>query len=138
VVHWSLPLTSLVKTNIGASFSLAQRKGCSRVIIRDEPGQIMGACSCLTFQLPIAFVAKALAVVHGLRFALEMGFLSVILESDSRLVIQKLTASSKDLSEISALIWEAKEFSNLFVDYRQEALIWGIYRYLYFPNFSPL
>ncbi|KAH1114395.1 hypothetical protein J1N35_007773 [Gossypium stocksii] len=36
-------------------------------------------------------VAKALAVVHGLRFALEMGFLSAILESDSRSVIQKLT-----------------------------------------------
>ncbi|MBA0602576.1 hypothetical protein Gorai_002752 [Gossypium raimondii] len=57
----------------------------------------MGACSRLTCQVPTAFAVEALAVIHGLRFAFELGFQSVILEGDS-----------------SALIWEAKEFSKLF------------------------
>lgn len=61
-----LPPTSLVKINVDASFSLAQRKTCSRLTIRDEHGQITGACDRLTFQLPTAFAAEALAAVHGL------------------------------------------------------------------------
>ncbi|MBA0700676.1 hypothetical protein Goari_027497 [Gossypium aridum] len=65
---------------------------------------LYGACSCITLQLPTAFAGEALAAVHGLRFALEIGFLFVILESDSKSVIQKLITSSEDLLEISALI----------------------------------
>ncbi|MBA0751835.1 hypothetical protein Gogos_000733, partial [Gossypium gossypioides] len=74
----------------------------------------MGACSRLTCQVPNAFAVEALAVIHGLRFAFELGFQSVILEGDSRLVIHKLVTNLEDFSEISALIWEAKEFSKLF------------------------
>ncbi|KAK5842691.1 hypothetical protein PVK06_005074 [Gossypium arboreum] len=74
----------------------------------------MGACSRLTCQVPTAFAVEALAVIHGLRFAFELGFQSVILEGDSRLVIHKLVTSLEDFSEISALIWEVKEFSKLF------------------------
>ncbi|PPS04328.1 hypothetical protein GOBAR_AA16339 [Gossypium barbadense] len=42
-------------------------------------------------------------------FTSEMGFRSVIIESDARAVICKLNATSEDLSEISAFICEATE-----------------------------
>ncbi|KAK5824897.1 hypothetical protein PVK06_019684 [Gossypium arboreum] len=54
-------------------------------------------------------------MIHSLQFAFELAFLLVILERDSRLLIQKLTTNSEDLSDINALIWEAKKFSKLFV-----------------------
>ncbi|MBA0595730.1 hypothetical protein Gorai_012587, partial [Gossypium raimondii] len=76
--------TFLVKINVDGNFSLAQRKAYSRVIIKDEHGQIMGACSRLTCQVPTIFAVEALVAVHGLRFALELGFYPVILEGDSR------------------------------------------------------
>ncbi|MBA0571735.1 hypothetical protein Golob_002110, partial [Gossypium lobatum] len=43
---------------------------------------------------------------------------SVILESDSRSVIQKLNISSEEFSKISTLIWEVKELSKQFLDCR--------------------
>lgn len=98
VVRCFLQLTSLVKINVDANFFLAQRKAYSGVSIKDEHGQIMGDCSRLTYQVPTIFTAEALVVVHGLRFALELGFLPIILEGDSRSVIQKLTGNSDDFS----------------------------------------
>lgn len=78
----------------------------------------MGACSRLTLQSPTVFAAEALAVVHGLKFALNLSSQSVILKSDSSSVIQKLNASLEDILKISALIWEVKELSKLFSDCR--------------------
>ncbi|MBA0556066.1 hypothetical protein Goshw_023970, partial [Gossypium schwendimanii] len=37
-----------------------------------------------------AFATEALTVIHGLRFAFELGFQSVVLEGDSRSVIEKI------------------------------------------------
>ncbi|KAH1114302.1 hypothetical protein J1N35_007680 [Gossypium stocksii] len=74
VVRWPRQPSSLMKINVDASFSLLQKKACLGIIIRDEQGQIMGACSRLTCQVPTAFAVEALAVIHGLRFAFELGF----------------------------------------------------------------
>ncbi|KAH1039587.1 hypothetical protein J1N35_041330 [Gossypium stocksii] len=75
IVHWSLSLVNVVKVNVDDGFVLAQRKACSKVIIRDEYGQILGACSWLTNQVSTVFAAEALAVDCGLHFAYDMGFL---------------------------------------------------------------
>ncbi|MBA0732913.1 hypothetical protein Gogos_016972 [Gossypium gossypioides] len=77
-------------------------------------GQTLVACSRLTSWVPSAFAAEAQAVIHGLRFALDLDFQSVILEGGSRSVIQKIVDNGKDLSEISALTWEAKELAKSF------------------------
>ncbi|KAH1091123.1 hypothetical protein J1N35_018380 [Gossypium stocksii] len=56
----------------------------------------------LTLQLPIACVGEALAAVHGLRFTLEIGFLSVILESDSKSSIQFIARSGNQAAHLMA------------------------------------
>ncbi|MBA0660772.1 hypothetical protein Goklo_012739, partial [Gossypium klotzschianum] len=118
IVHWSLSPVNVVKVNVDDGFILAQRKVCLEVIIKDEYGQILGACSWLTNQVSTMFAAEALAVVCGLRFAYDMGFLLVMLDGDSKSVIDKINDSLEDLSKISALIWEAKEVSKFFRDSR--------------------
>lgn len=95
---------NVVKVNVDVGFVLAHKKACLGVIIRDEYGQILGACSQLTSQVPSMFAAVALVVVRGLRFAYDIGFMSVILEGDSRSTINKINDSSEDISEINALI----------------------------------
>ncbi|KAG8503250.1 hypothetical protein CXB51_001230 [Gossypium anomalum] len=100
IVCWFPPSQSFVKVNVDASFSFSLRKSYSRVSIRDEQGQIMGACSRVTFQVPTVFAVEAIAIVYELRFAFEMGFWSLILESDAQAVIYKLNATTEDLSEI--------------------------------------
>ncbi|MBA0786429.1 hypothetical protein Gotri_026017 [Gossypium trilobum] len=113
-VKWSPPQSEFVKINVDAGFHLAQKKASSGVILRDEIGQILGACSRVTYPVLSVFAAEAIAVIHDLRFAYELGFLSVILEWDSRSVIEKISSDKEDLSEITALTWDAKELSKLF------------------------
>ncbi|KAK8506808.1 hypothetical protein V6N13_052168 [Hibiscus sabdariffa] len=48
-------------------------------------------------------MAEVKAAVHGLHFAVELGFHHVILESDSKTVVHKLKSSGEDSSEIDLL-----------------------------------
>ncbi|MBA0877235.1 hypothetical protein Goshw_016652, partial [Gossypium schwendimanii] len=75
IVGWLPPPLSFLKVNVDASFSFSLQKACSGVIIWDEHGQIMGACSRLTTHVPSVFAAEAMAVVQWLHFASEMGCL---------------------------------------------------------------
>ncbi|MBA0792841.1 hypothetical protein Gohar_017304 [Gossypium harknessii] len=76
----------------------------------------MGACSRVAFQVPTMFAAEAISIFHGLQFAFKMGFWSIILESDAQAAIYKLNATSKDLPEINAFIYQATELSKSFLD----------------------
>ncbi|KAK8497281.1 hypothetical protein V6N11_050252 [Hibiscus sabdariffa] len=65
-----------------------------------------------------ACTAEAQAVVHGLQLAVDLGFHHVILEGDSMVVTTRLKSEKEDLSEISAIIWDAKYLSRSFATCR--------------------
>ncbi|MBA0587178.1 hypothetical protein Gorai_000312 [Gossypium raimondii] len=117
-IRWNPPPILLVKINIDAIFSLQQRKACLRVVIKDASGMIMGACSRVTLPVSSVIFVEALAVLHMLRFAVDLEFQFVVLERDARKIVQMLQAESDDFFAISALIWEAKGLSQLFLECR--------------------
>lgn len=84
------------------------------MVIRNEKGDIMGACCRLTNWVASAFAAEAQAVIHGLRFAQDLGLHSVILEGDAKSVIRKINGHEEDYSVISAFTCDAKEIANSF------------------------
>ncbi|MBA0633874.1 hypothetical protein Godav_021927, partial [Gossypium davidsonii] len=47
-------------------------------------------------------------------FAQDLGFSNVILESDSRLVVNNIQKSSEDYSESRPLTWDAKNLARKF------------------------
>lgn len=112
--RWSPPSPAQVKVNMDAEYIHASKKASLGVIIRNEEGYVMGACSRLTKWVSSEFVARAIAVIHGLILAIDMSFPILILEGDSRTVISNIQEFNKDLSEISALTWEAKELAKAF------------------------
>nr|KJB09365.1 hypothetical protein B456_001G136500 [Gossypium raimondii] len=59
-------------------------------------------------------IAEALVVLHGLQFALDLSFSNVILESDSRLVVNNIQKSSEDYSESRPFIWDVKNLARKF------------------------
>ncbi|MBA0753984.1 hypothetical protein Gogos_005444 [Gossypium gossypioides] len=59
-------------------------------------------------------IAEAIAVLHGLQFALDLGFTNVILESDSKPVIQNIQQTSEDYSESRPFTWNAKNLARNF------------------------
>lgn len=78
--------------NVDASVHLAQHRAYSGVVIRDNHGEVMGACRKLTWPVSSVFLAEARAMVHGLQFAEDLGFQNVILGPPSeRLTAQRMT-----------------------------------------------
>ncbi|KAK5825351.1 hypothetical protein PVK06_020175 [Gossypium arboreum] len=65
-------------------------------------------------------LAEAMAVLHGLQFARDMGFSRVILESDSKMVIRNLQASEEDYSETMRITWDVKTLARGFASCRFE------------------
>lgn len=111
---WSPPPDDVLKINVDANINLAQYRACLGSVIRDSHGEIMGSCCKLTWPISSVFLAEAWAIVHGLQFASDLGFHRIIVESDSRGIIKRINNKEDDSSEVSALIWDAKEIAKKF------------------------
>ncbi|KAK8484751.1 hypothetical protein V6N13_024652 [Hibiscus sabdariffa] len=69
----------------------------------------MGVCRRFSSYVASAFMAEAYATLHAVDLVVDLGFDSAMIKGDSLTVIKKLQASSSDLSELSALIFEVQE-----------------------------
>ncbi|MBA0877753.1 hypothetical protein Goshw_026330 [Gossypium schwendimanii] len=65
-------------------------------------------------------MAEAIAALHGLQFASDMGFSHVILESDSKLTIKNLTFPGGDYSETRSVTFDVKVWARSFSGCRFE------------------
>ncbi|GMJ04337.1 hypothetical protein HRI_004102900 [Hibiscus trionum] len=111
---WQAPQNPEVKVNIDASFSLQQQKSWSGIIIRDAEGLILRAAHRLTSNIPTPFEAEAQALVHGLEFADDLGFHEIVVEGDSKSVINKMKSTELDRSKLRPYIIDAKNLSRRF------------------------
>ncbi|MBA0760086.1 hypothetical protein Gotri_022868 [Gossypium trilobum] len=89
MVKWSPPPQGWLKINVDAGLLIAKKRAVSGFIIRNGEGFIMGSGFQRHNLVHSVVIAEALAILHGLQFALDLGFSNVILESDSRLVDAK-------------------------------------------------
>ncbi|MBA0557547.1 hypothetical protein Golob_014610 [Gossypium lobatum] len=95
--------------------------GCLIVTLcikRIEIAMVFWALCRVTLPVSLVFVVETLAVLHMLRFVVDLGFQFVVLECDARTIVQMLQAESDDFFEISSLIWEVKGLSQLFLECR--------------------
>ncbi|KAL4346535.1 hypothetical protein GQ457_17G013180 [Hibiscus cannabinus] len=116
--EWIAPNFPFVKINYDSSFRQDVFSACTGVVIRNHEGILMGACCKMISHIASSFAAEAQAAVHGLQLAADLGFQYVILEGDSMAVTERLRSEKEDLSEISAIIWDAKYLSRSFVTCR--------------------
>ncbi|MBA0721499.1 hypothetical protein Golax_009037, partial [Gossypium laxum] len=106
IVRWYPPPRDFIKVNVDAGFQLGQKKTSSVVVIRDENGQSLEACSRITYPVLSMFATEAIALTHGLRFAYELGFLSMILEGDSKSVIEKIRSDMENVTTCFSVVLE--------------------------------
>ncbi|GMI83380.1 hypothetical protein like AT3G09510 [Hibiscus trionum] len=111
---WKPPVAPSVKVNFDAGYKVSEKKSSSGILIRDDSGHLLGSCCRNQNGIQNPFAAEALAAVHGLQFALDMGFSQIILEGDARTVIEKLRRPEQDFSHLSALISNGKFLMNQF------------------------
>lgn len=102
-VSWSKPSMGLIKVNVdGSVSSIGGKAGCGGVI-RDHDGRWKGG-----FMASIGVCsideAEAWAVWHGLRFAISQGHRHILLESDSRTIIDLLRTAAVPTGAYANLI----------------------------------
>ena len=85
------------------------------MVIRDSNGAVLASCSQKIPQAYKVEEIEALAALKALSSALELGFQSAILESDSLGLIQALKSEECSLSPTGLLIEDVKMFANNFV-----------------------
>ncbi|KAK8685358.1 hypothetical protein V6N13_041361 [Hibiscus sabdariffa] len=112
---WEAPLEDVVKVNFDSAFSHQTLQSVSGVICRDNAGSILAACSLPHKYVRDAFMAEALSCQQAVMSAWELGFTRVILEGDSRTVIQKCKSELIDASLISPVIANIKSIYKNFM-----------------------
>ncbi|KAK5787057.1 hypothetical protein PVK06_041708 [Gossypium arboreum] len=112
------PPTGWVKLNVDAGFSIVRQKAVLSFIIKNEEGNILGSEFRVHHLVRTVALAEAIALLHGVQFASEMGFRYVIAESDSRVVINKINSKEDNYSETRPLTWDLKASTRNFSECR--------------------
>ncbi|XVF61541.1 hypothetical protein PTKIN_Ptkin08bG0137900 [Pterospermum kingtungense] len=98
VVKWKKPPVGMIKINVDGAFRIESNAGSIGVEIRDSDGFVLAAKVCKVDNAQTSFYVEALAALHGLEFAADLGYKRAILESDSFTVIKTLRSNMEDLS----------------------------------------
>ncbi|KAK8573019.1 hypothetical protein V6N12_029058 [Hibiscus sabdariffa] len=75
--HWLPPTSSWSKINTDVSFLSSSTPAYTGVVIRDDHGFILGSCYRVLQHSPSAFMSEAIAILHGLQFAIDLGLRQV-------------------------------------------------------------
>lgn len=91
-IVWQPPPTNMLKINFNGAIFRKENKSGVRVAIRNSEGLVLASISQ---QLPRAFQpleVEVLAVVRALEFGAEIGVKEVVMEGDSKIIVNVLKA----------------------------------------------
>ncbi|KAK8600780.1 hypothetical protein V6N12_050629 [Hibiscus sabdariffa] len=114
LAKWSRPSDPSVKINMDATFDSSSGRTSSGVVVRDSNGLVLGSCFIPSVNISSPFAAEALEVILDLRFALDLGCMHVVLESDSLTIISKLKSGVDDCSLLRPYIADAQSMARAF------------------------
>ncbi|KAG8479649.1 hypothetical protein CXB51_029410 [Gossypium anomalum] len=110
---------SMEHRELSSKSSTSQTQGYD---LLESPSNGLGKAKCgcrfLDCKTESVAFAEAIALLHDVQFASEMGFRYVIAESDSRLVINNINSKEDDYSETRPLTWDLKASTRNFSECR--------------------
>lgn len=101
---WVPPMDSMVKVNFDAAVNTQLHRSTSGLIARNFRGEVLASVSRLHDAVESPFAAEALACWDALSIGIECGWPSVIVEGDSRSVINKCKSLSQEKSNLGVYI----------------------------------
>lgn len=106
---WKPPFEPWVQVNFDVGIYGHLHAASAGVVVIYLEGLLLGSvCFWSEYVLDVV-VAEALACVHAIRFARDLGLRRVEFEGDSAVVISKLKSGVIDRSNISGYIWDARQ-----------------------------
>ncbi|CAI9753117.1 unnamed protein product [Fraxinus pennsylvanica] len=116
---------------MGATFQDLGRAGIGAVL-RDSSGKVILAMSKTEICVEESEVIELLAILRGLQLCVNMGIPYLMVESDSKLVIEALHTDNMIHSSLGGLYREAKLLATRFVHckfshiYREAGVVWAM------------
>ncbi|KAL5864422.1 hypothetical protein ACOSQ3_001936 [Xanthoceras sorbifolium] len=102
---WCPPPSSSLKLNVDASISSHSSVVGLGVVLRNDLGLVMWSCCMQSLGSSKVLCAEANALLMGISMAHDLGFHSVIIESDALGLVQLINSDSFPLSEIDYNVW---------------------------------
>jgi ribonuclease HI len=115
---WKPPESGWVKLNCDAV--LDERGRCFGLggILRDEKGFVLAAWSCSRSGLPAPAAAEASALFHGINACKSMGISSLIIESDSLVIVSAVQDIEASSSRYGHLVDDITELLRFFSNWK--------------------
>ncbi|OMO70912.1 reverse transcriptase [Corchorus capsularis] len=111
---WTAPPVGVIKLNVDASFSVETNEAGLGVVARDSGGAVLVSAARRLLFVSSPLYAEVHALLFAFEVALEYGYNSCILESDSLIAITGINSSKPCWWEEGELIYEIRELALLF------------------------
>jgi ribonuclease HI len=108
-LSWTRPPEGVLKVNFDGAYKCRTRKAALGVIIRNNMGEPVLTAWRVLFGCRDAEEAETWACLDGIRLAGRWSDMSLILESDCSLLVEKINKKAMDRSVAAALIQEIKQ-----------------------------
>lgn len=106
---WIAPPVNRYKLNVDATFDGERMFAGAGLIVHNHVGKVMAAAIRFHEFVRDSDSVEGWAVVDGLKFAAEMGFYPVMIETESKQVFEILRREKEDLSDLNMLVVDALE-----------------------------
>ncbi|KAK0587875.1 hypothetical protein LWI29_030314 [Acer saccharum] len=91
-IRWKTPTAGCVKINLDAALSVAKGVSGVGVVVRDWKGEVLASC-CQRFEVCFPpLIAEVVAVLTGMRLALQLGLFPAMVESNALAVVELISA----------------------------------------------
>ncbi|KAL5783297.1 hypothetical protein ACOSP7_008326 [Xanthoceras sorbifolium] len=104
VERWLAPSPGWVKINSDVAVDVRGRRLGFGVVIRDCTGKVLVSYTSLLLGLFSSDIGEALAILLGLRLAIDMGLSTVCVESDAASVVKQLSSQVSSCSDIGLIL----------------------------------
>ncbi|KAL5802996.1 hypothetical protein ACOSQ4_031301 [Xanthoceras sorbifolium] len=105
-VKWKPPNAGMFKINTDAGVDVSKGHIGIGVVIRDHRGFVVALCAQGLDSLFSPSIAEALAILRGVKLAIDNGLSLFCLESDADVVVKMITSKFVPLSEIRVVVVE--------------------------------
>lgn len=101
-----------IKINFRGAFNSNSFKSATRIVARNEKGQVLASCSTIHENIPSSFVTEATACLHAVHIGLSKGWTDVKIEGDVLVIIKN--ANLLDKSQLHAYIHDIQQLKGSF------------------------
>jgi hypothetical protein len=114
IAKWNKPERNVVKINVDASLIEDDHSGATGLIVRDSEGALLQAQARWTEHAASPLIMKALAILDGVRLAIDRGYQNMEVESNVQEVIKLIEDPGGGRSCIVSIRQEIEELRGNF------------------------